>query len=110
MPGQCGALDPGRVLAHPVEHFQFTQIKILIEPLSITGCKGTERLEISFRVFGATPAQRLGHDRGRSGRDRTPFALESDFFDDGVVVHVQVHLQLVAAQRIETLGSTVGVL
>src|ERR1041384_2865311 len=58
--------------------------------------------------FGASLSlERLSHDRSRSGRDRAACSFEADVFHN-VAVHLDVDLDLVAAQRVVAFGAAIG--
>src|SRR5258708_7094558 len=117
MPGQGGALDPHRVLAHPGERRELAQLGRLAAGGAQLGCpiaggaaagdQGVEAFEQAPRLLERLAAQRLGHHRGRGGRYGAAHALESDLRDPPLL-DAQGDLHPVAAERVVPDGAVAG--
>src|SRR5919106_5180025 len=105
MPREGGAFDADGELAHPGEHGELAQRA----GISLTaGDQAVEALEQRVRLGHGLALERLGHQRGRGGRDGAPGALERDVLH-AVSRDVEEDLQAVAAERIVPHGRAVRI-
>src|SRR5579864_1012580 len=99
MPGQGGTLDPHRILAHAGEGAAGGAAAG-----GRAGDQGVEALEEAPRLLERLAAQRLGHHRGRGGRDGAADALEGDVLDPPLI-DPQEDLHPVAAEGVVADGA-----
>src|SRR6185369_12449529 len=105
MPGQGGALDAGRIIAHPAEDDQFAEV---LADGGIGGQELVELFEQLERLLTGFALEALGHQGRGSGGDGASRTDEADIYDD-VVFHFDEELELVAAERIVAIGLAGGV-
>ena len=109
MPGQRGALDPHRELAHAGEGGQLAQLgrAVLGRPGRVARDEPVEAVEERLGLRSRLALEGLRHHRGRGGGDRAAGALEADVLDQ---VALQLHVDggAVAAERVVALGPAGG--
>src|SRR5579883_2931050 len=105
MPGEGRTFDARRILPHAAKDNQLAQIAA---DGRIGRQKVVELIHQLHSLFARFSLQAFGHERGRSGGDGAAGAFETGILDD-VSIHLQIQLELIAAQRVIAFGLAVGV-
>src|SRR5262249_1316543 len=99
MPGQRRTFHPQRKLRNPGERRELAHLV----SASVSGDKVVKLAEELFCFAGAFALQALRHHGSRGFGDRAARAFEGDIVNRAVL-HIDVHGEVIAAERIETLG------
>ena len=94
-------VDAGRKFPQAGQHGQFAEVGWACR--LVAGEHGVKTAEQGFGLGDAAAFQRLAHKRGGGGRNGAADTVETDIMDDSVH-HLQLQVELVAAQRIEAFG------
>src|SRR5689334_18644068 len=105
MPCQRRALHTHRELRYTGEHRQLPQR--LLAAFGVTGHQAVKLLKDFLCFLFALPFHCLRHHRGRCLRDRTSCSLEGHVLDR-VAFEVEINGEMVAAERIVSLGFVIG--
>src|ERR1700690_3606089 len=105
MPGERRALDAHGEFLDALQHRQLADLA----GLARVGDQLVHVAEQGFRLFHALALDCLGHERGGGGGNGAAGALETGV-DDAAVFYLQVHGELVAAQRVVAVGVMIGAL
>src|SRR3989454_3829728 len=107
VPGQAGAFNPHRVLAHAGKYLQTAEVVWLILLVKLAGYHA---MKIAEHIFGFLPRLSLygySHHAGRGFRNRAAGTFKADVLD-GAIFKLQVDGKLIAAKRIKAFRSVIG--
>ena len=110
MPGQSGAFDPGGELAHAGKYGQFAHFFQVYDFVPAGGDQRMESVEDFMCVIGTLPLQGQTHQRSRGFGYCTARPFKTNVLDDLVVVQVEIDVEVIAAEWVESFLEAVGTL